>query len=160
MDLKLAVYILRTEALVRTTIAVGSGIVGPVSPDSAGRTLIDYEGNVYGSTNLIRFADRVANAASRHIERYPTVARAYVRASDLQRVGSWDAIEGNIELDSTNEAELAAWLGVSVIDPVELLATGARYEQRRDIRAALASGDPTQVAAARFYAHHHHIDID
>lgn len=56
-----------------------------------------------------------------------------------------DAVEGNVEL-------LAAWLGIDSVPDQELKATGMRYEERRNLRAMLHSGDPTKIATAKWWA--------
>lgn len=150
----LAVYVPANDHL-RTTIRAGSGIVG--TPEGS-RITLDYEGAIYGQTSLARFADRVAQAAGRHVTHYPTVARLAARPGDVRRIGDWDCLEGEVRLTGDGAAYLAAWLGVPIVAPDELLAGGARYEKRRAIRAALSSGDPLAVANARAYAAREHID--
>jgi hypothetical protein len=55
----------------------GSGIVGSGSEDRAGLIRIDFEGNLYGATNLTSFWERLFHTAGRHVTGYPTVAREY-----------------------------------------------------------------------------------
>lgn len=151
---KFAVYLPLTARL-RATIAAGSGIVG--SPD-ADRITLDYEGAIYHQESLARFADRVYYAAGRHLVRYPTVARLSVKPADVRRIGTFDGNEGEVHLVRGEATALAAWLGVGHISRTELLATGSRYEKRRSIRAALASGNAVTIAKARAYAAREHFD--
>ena len=150
----LAVYVPSDVRLV-ATIRTGSGLVG--SPEN-GRVMVDYEGAIYDQPSMARFADRVAHAAGRHVESYPTTARIWVKPEVLTRVGTWNDLDGEVRLSPGAEPALAAWLGVPRVPAHELQATGARYEKRRAIKAALASGDPVQIANARMYARREHID--
>lgn len=47
------------------------------------------------------------HAASRHVERYPTVARMAARRTDLIEVGTYDY--GQRTLTVTNRTELEGW---------------------------------------------------
>jgi hypothetical protein len=152
--MKLPIYV-PVAARIKASIRPGSGIVG--SPDGD-RITIDYEGAIYDQAALVHFADRVAQAASRHVTNYPTVARMWVKPEDLAKVGTWDGLEGEVHLGRSGATALAAWLGVAHIAPDELLAGGARYEKRRAIKAALAGGDRIAIANARAYAAREHID--
>jgi hypothetical protein len=69
-------------------IARGSGIVGGTPAN--GYVVIDYEGNLHGAVNLVTWRDRVEIAAGRHVERYPTVARAAAKEEQLVDVGLFD----------------------------------------------------------------------
>ena len=135
-------------------IAPGSAIVGrePVS----GRISVYYEGNIYNTPGLARFADRVFTAAGRLAERYPTVARASLPATSLRRIGRWDDERGEVVLDERQaDALLAAYLGLGVLDRSELVALGSsRWQIRRDLAAAHASADPATRAAADWYEQH------
>lgn len=71
----------------RAVIEPGSGIVGTTEGE---RTIIDYEGNLYGAQNIVTWADRVMIAAGRHSVRYPTVARSWVKPEALIRVASYE----------------------------------------------------------------------
>jgi len=135
-------------------IAPGSAIVGrePVS----GRISVYYEGNIYNTPGLARFADRVFTAAGRLAERYPTVARASLSATSLRRIGRWDDERGEVVLDEPQaDALLAAYLGLGVLDRSELVALGSsRWQIRRDLEAARTSADPATRAAADWYEQH------
>lgn len=92
----------------RLGIRDASGVVGRVTDGE--RTTIDYEGNLYGASNIVTFCDRVMIAAGRHIERSPTIARAYVVPDALIRVGSYDG--ETVELDHPSMREVVCrWLG-------------------------------------------------
>lgn len=88
-----------------------SAIVG--EPDlgaSEARTLIYYEGNRYGATNMVTLADRAAIAAGRLSERYPTVAMASVPTAALTRVGVFTPDHGIDVPDARGLIALARWL--------------------------------------------------
>ena len=55
----------------------GSGIVGSYTEKETGLVKIDYEGNLYHAGNLNTFCLRLFQAAGRHVQNYPTVAREY-----------------------------------------------------------------------------------
>lgn len=141
----LTVYVPAPTAPIRYTIATRSGIVG--TPKDDGQVRIDYEGNLHGASNIVTFADRVAQAAGRHTTNYPTIARAWVPSTNLVPVGRWDDTDGIVTVD--NYEALAAWLHIETIPDGELLASGARYEHRRALVDALRSPDP---AVRRFAA--------
>lgn len=99
-------------------IRQGSGIVGsPVEGFDRQMRMIDYEGNLYGSQNVVTFADRCAIAAGRHLERYPTVARMVVHRNRLVEIGEFDPEFGQVELIEDPRARelLADWLGVEFV---------------------------------------------
>lgn len=98
----------------------GSGIVG--TPDGA-RVVIDYEGNRYGASNIVTFADRVMIAAGRHESGYPTIARMSVEPESLIRVGTYDGAR-HVALESDYLDHVAAWIGCGVADlPNQLTVT-------------------------------------
>jgi hypothetical protein len=138
-----------------------SGIVGTPESD---RIVIDFEGGRFNPEHFSAYATRVQHAASRHGEpgnRYPTVARSLVSPSDLVEVGQYDPDTGEISIQAGREAELCRWLEVSVLDPDELRTHGTmRHEVRREIVAALASGDPNQIVLAREMQRRYSIELD
>jgi hypothetical protein len=98
-----------------TVIDRGSGIVGTprgTRPDGEPATLcVDYEGNRYGASNIKTFADRVMHAASRHAAEYPTIARQYVFAGDMELVGWYDSGRRCVIVPDTHKAKLLdEWL--------------------------------------------------
>jgi hypothetical protein len=104
-------------------IDTGSGIVGRPSQAAPGPTdgpYLDlyYEGNRYGYANVHTWADRVAIAAGRMQESYPTVARMTVAATSVQKVGVFDEELGVVSLldRELSTALVAGWLG----DPLVL----------------------------------------
>jgi hypothetical protein len=135
-------------------IAAHSAIVGR-EPDG-GRISVYYEGNIYDYPGMIRFADRVACAAGRLAERYPTVARASLPESDLERIGYWDDEAGLVVLDEPGApAVLASYLDTDVLDPDELVGvSSSRWQIRRELEAAQASADPSVRFAATWYERH------
>lgn len=68
-------------------LAIGSAIVSTGSLLSGGLVEVYYEGNLNRAENLQRFEDRALCATGRLIEKYPTVARAWVRPESLVQVG-------------------------------------------------------------------------
>lgn len=124
-------------------IEPGSAIVGGAQEAPTGFIAVDYEGNVYGSEQLRRYADRAIHAADRHVTRYPTAARTWVRDEELVAIGWIDTEAGEVVLDGPEARHrLAAWLGTSELDPDELLASASRFLMRRELAEARASGDP------------------
>lgn len=141
---------------IASRIRAGSGVVSS-RPPVGGRITIDFEGNLYGSPALAVYANRVLHAWDRQHTDYPTVARLRAEAEDLIRVGTFDPEEGEICLTDPDAVEdnggvLAAWLGVESVLDQELKSTGARYTDRRNLRAMLHSGDPTKIATAKWWA--------
>lgn len=123
MHERLAVYVpndAATELLSATVAHIirGSGIVGVEVPtDDEPRVQIYYEGNRYGSQNIVTFADRCYFAASRLTERYPTVAQAYVRADAVKQAGWFYVREKRVEIrDVQDMIALAHWLEIPVGD--------------------------------------------
>jgi hypothetical protein len=89
-------------------IVPGSGIVG--TPQDDGLVLIDYEGNLYGASNIGTFEDRIHHAAGRHIMRYPTVARLLVSASKLILIVTFIYEEKCFVENPRMVDEVQAWL--------------------------------------------------
>jgi hypothetical protein len=143
----LAVYVLHPNSPLRFSIAHHSAIVGTPGENDPSQVRIDYEGDLYHASNLVTFADRVERAAGRHTTNYPTVARAWVQADSLVRVGSWDDREGLVHVEMPDA--LAAWLDVETVPEQEFRATGVHYEQRRELRQALHSPNPAVRQLAR-----------
>ena len=154
------IYLPEPGSAAAGTIRTGSGIVGQARPDALGRITIDYEGNLYGASNIATYADRVGQAAGRAAEHYPTVARMSVPAGDLWRIGYYDEREGQVVLDPGCADALAAWLGGVHLDPAQLASTAARYERRRAVREALASPDPKVRAGALIFARQQGTDLE
>lgn len=72
-------------------IQKGSAIVrGPL--ERTNNISVYFEGNLHGSSMLATYAKRVAVAAGRAGQVYPTVARAVVEPGDLLCVGEWDGV--------------------------------------------------------------------
>lgn len=137
----------------------GSGVVA-TKPARNGRVLIHYEGNRYGAVGMEIFANRVLHAHGRQVAGYPTIAQTFAEEAELERVGSYDPVEGEVRLDSPAAAEaLAAWLGVEQLEPSELYATGHRYETRRSLRQMLSSGNPVDREKAKAYARAAHVPL-
>jgi hypothetical protein len=124
----LSVYVPQVGAL--PWVDPGSGIVGSSLDGIPDKLLIDYEGNRHHAVNLVTLADRLAQAAGRHLTRYPTVARAVVDADRLLWVGTFDPSTGRVELG--NSEPLEAWLAE------------AAGQERIDLDAELRTSSPVQ----------------
>jgi hypothetical protein len=88
-----------------------SAIVAPDDPDAidrSGRLVVWLESNRYNSRDLNRFVARVHHAAGRCDQRYPTIAKQSVDATELKMVATYDLQDG--ELTVTDAASLAHWL--------------------------------------------------
>lgn len=98
----------------------GSGVVGH---DTGGdRILVDFEGNRFGASNIITFADRVYHAASRQEHDYPTIARKFVPRELLVEIGWFDG--DRVQVPPGNEDALATWLGTHTLDLTQLARRG------------------------------------
>ena len=121
MHERLAVYVPNPDAPPHVArqvkaIAPGSGIVGRIlqerDPDES-PVLIYFEGNVYGSGNIITFADRVYHAASRMTHDAPTIAMRAVQADALVQVGWFYPQHQRVEVeDGGSLTRVAKWLGL------------------------------------------------
>lgn len=143
------VYVPAGGAVSVANIDAGSGLVG--TPSVTGeRVTIDYEGNRFGASNLVTYADRVWHAHGRHVEDYPTVARSFVPAADVVEVGHVDLWRGVVALDGDDSRELVArWLDIDVdaLDD-ELACTNFTHTAHRRYEEMVTSGDPQQQAMA------------
>ena len=111
-------------------IAERSGIVG-----RARGMWVDvwYEGNLYGAVNLEGWIEKVACAAGRLQDGYPTRARAAVPAEWVRRVGWYDLQTGVAHLEDVDGA--AEWSGES-LQAIERSRSG---EMRHSILARFAA---------------------
>lgn len=100
------VYVPRAGSVAGRMIDRGSGIVGTVS---GGLVTIDYEGNRFGASNIVTWADRVYHAWDRHTTDYPTVARMTIDPIELNEVGKFDATEWLVRLDPGMAWVVAEW---------------------------------------------------
>jgi hypothetical protein len=143
----------------------GGGVLAKVIPASAivGFPLetepntihVYYEGNLYNSADLRRFADRAKFAAGRcrwfrlnmdEWQRehgnspppateygyvgYPTRAHAFVSSVELVQVAVYDDVLGIVAAIGVDQALLLrAWIGPT--DPLDYFATGTAFERRR-----------------------------
>lgn len=78
--------------------------------------LIYYEGNIHNASNLTEFSQRLACAAGRLVENYPTVAKMMVRPEQVRAVGTYTT-DGWRVIEVTDRPTLAEWLD-GVDDPV------------------------------------------
>jgi hypothetical protein len=106
----LRLFVPRPGSATAAQIDPGSAIVGVDTGEPT--ILVDYEGNRHNAVNLRRYWQRAAQAAGRHLSRYPTIARSRVPREDLIPVGWFDGASQEITLDAPGEA-LAAWLGLT-----------------------------------------------
>ncbi len=86
-------------------IKAGSAIVG--TQVGADLVMLDYEGNLYNASNLHSYHDRLLQAAYRHVEKYPTVARMCVDLKEVQAVGTLDMETKKAEI--TDLEALCEW---------------------------------------------------
>lgn len=112
------VYLMTSTAT--HSILPGSAIVGDYE-SLVGRITIDFEGNRYGASNLIRFVERVHAAWERHTQKYPTVSRAYVQAHELSIVGTFDPLHGRVEVNPIDMPKLEEWLAMRPVPESELV---------------------------------------
>lgn len=96
----------------RRTIAKGAGIVGLPIDESV---LIYYEGNLYGSINIVTYGDRCFHAADRMMWKgrgYPTIAQALVLPEQLLYIGTFDGRQVMLDPYHPTSARdsLMAWL--------------------------------------------------
>lgn len=99
-------------------IAAGSGIVGI---ERGPWCDIWFEGNLYGAVNLTRWVERVACAAGRMTENYPTSARMVVPSNWLRRVGEYDIERGCAWVEDKERA--SEWSGEDLSE-IEWSAAG------------------------------------
>lgn len=100
-------------------IVRGSALVGTATGGEL--VTVDFEGNIYGASNIRTFADRARHAADRQSVLYPTIARRTIPRSDLRQVAWFDPDTGITLLDDDDaQKALASWLGVEIIDPSDL----------------------------------------
>ena len=90
-------------------IREGSAIVvDPSRPE-----ICYYEGNLYGSVNLVEFIDKISCAAGRLVTRYPTVAMAGIDTSSVIPVAEFDYnIPGGVSnVQVLDKDTLTGWAG-------------------------------------------------
>jgi hypothetical protein len=118
--LSVAVYVPTKAAAAKLEfIATGSGIVGK---QRGAWVDLWYEGNLYQAENLNRWVERVACAAGRMGENYPTRARAVVPAEWVQQVGWYEAETSSVIVE--NLEAVSSWSG-EAIGQVERTRVGA-----------------------------------
>jgi hypothetical protein len=147
----LTVYVpARNAKMLRMIIEPKSGIVGSPAENNPAELTIDYEGNIYGSPPGSTYADRVYAAASRHAEKYPTVARTNTDPSQVVKVGVWDDQNGIVMLVGEGPQLLAEWLEVTEVPPQELLATAGSFGRLRALQEAARSSNPGLKSWAQY----------
>lgn len=103
------VLVPREASVASRVIDRGSAVVAAESfDDERGDTVVYFEGNRYRSAALDVFDQRVAVAAGRMRERYPTVARALLPAHAFDVVGDYD--DGTQGLTIYRQDVLDRWL--------------------------------------------------
>lgn len=93
-------------------IARGSGVVCERTAwEAGGKVKAYYEGNLYGSENMVRFEDRVLHASGRLARHYPTVAFGVWDSSDFVAAGTFDFSDDfkQRHLEITDVFALARW---------------------------------------------------
>jgi hypothetical protein len=121
------VVIPRAGSSLAETVATGSAVVKSIHHnEDDGNVHVYFEGNVYGATNLHRFADKLQSATSRMLTRYPTVACKIVPKDDVIAIGTFDEVTGQFHvLDDAARKLLVQWLG-GELDEAELRTTATR----------------------------------
>ena len=104
-------------------LAKGTAIVTGAETTNRGQfkdpsAFIFYEGNIYGAENLATFCRKLANAAGRLCERYPTIAKMEVGTEELSVVGSFDYDFKVVQIDRPDL--VAAWENESGVYDGEL----------------------------------------
>jgi len=116
VPLRLTLYVPHPESKLCSELAHGSAIVG--LPLGSGAVRIYYEGNVVGATNLDRYRQRAAQAASRMLHNYPvgypTRAREDVDPREVVEIGNIEPGADRLEITALPN-ELSWW-----IDPADL----------------------------------------
>lgn len=105
----LQVFVPRPGSLPCARIHNGSAIVG-LFEEGEETVLVDFEGNLYGASNIVNFADRVFIAASRHLDRAPTISRARFNCQDLLMIGYWDHDDRRLTINPELRHELDYWV--------------------------------------------------
>lgn len=100
------VFVPRDGAVSMAHVVRGSAIVGKPSK-LEDYVIVYYEGNIYGSSNMQRFEDRLFHAWSRMHYSYPTVAMAHIPAADLVQVGDFDPTMKRLTV--TDQDALSKW---------------------------------------------------
>lgn len=149
---ELTVYVPTDALQAFVGIAPGSAIVG--SPEGE-RIRIDYEGDLYRRECMRGYATRLLHAAGRHVERYPTVARALVDPGDLRAIGEYVVEDERLTLD--DEDLLCRWLGVTELAPEDRVAPTRRQQERAAIQQGLQG--ESRMSMALFAAQRGHEDL-
>jgi hypothetical protein len=130
----------------------GAGVVGSLDPPLL---VVDYEDE--GDT----YADRVRVACERFLAQTPTTKRRELRRSDVIAVGTYDARDGQVLLDSYLSELVVRFLA---IEPGALKreceSTREDHQRRRQIRQQIANAgkNRAQAEAARECARRHGYD--
>lgn len=116
----MAIYVPREGAKELKDVIAGSGIVEGAAFGVL--VVVYFEGNRYGASNIITWADRVRMAAGRARDHYPTIAKRQVSRSSIIQVGWIDHDLNRLDVNEYNEADIARWLGVELPLPARELA--------------------------------------
>lgn len=97
-------------------VDIGSAIVSMDGDAQPGDLItVDFESNRGGYANLTGFRERLLHACGRHVERYPTRARAQILRSDLINVGYADYDHGRlVTFRVTDREALKTWIGYEI----------------------------------------------
>jgi hypothetical protein len=156
----------------RVTIYLPVGhLIGQLHGITAGSAIVGRQGRYAGQLHIYYadarhldtaiYADRVALAAGRLLENYPTVARREVDYRTLRPIGEYDPREGEVLLlEREDHARLATYLRLDRAElDGQLHATGARFEQRRTLRRAIADRSMDPATVRRLAAQWGHEDL-
>jgi len=102
------VVVPRAGSNLHNTLLKGSAII--VARESGDDHLLVYfEGNKYNACNIKTFEDKCLHAAGRLIEHYPTVARTYVKASEVIKVGRYHYQDRVFRLNKQAKQAFTGW---------------------------------------------------
>jgi hypothetical protein len=138
----------RAERMIRPE----SGIVAEhwAEEGEVGRKLLAYFQDEIPNSNVRTFADRVSHAAGRLAVSAPTIAFAVLDEADLQRVGTYSPMNGEVQVDPEHEDALRQWLGAPALDPEEMLTSEGAGKRRRELQAFIRQQGPMDPATRGF----------
>jgi hypothetical protein len=131
--MKIAIYIPQPGSQLATMVEAGSVVLPLDNPRPDGMRAVCWESRTFAERMPSTFADRAERAYERSRD-YRNNLRKLVRAGDLLPVGHFETSTGAVEIEFEAEAAaIAAWLGTTALDSVELTTTrGVVVQMVRD----------------------------
>lgn len=121
--MKTTIHIPRPDTMLASAIDAGSAVVLLGQPRPEGVVPVTWESRGFNERVPSTFADRAERAWERSRE-IRNDLRKLARVSDLQPIGRFDTLTGELEIEfETDAADLATWLGCTRLDPAELTTT-------------------------------------